>query len=133
MTDDAHSEPMVHALLADGTTVCIRPVAAGDHEQVQGLCEEMSPENLRLRFFAASQRSAALAADRACAPPCPGYRALLAEKQGQVIGLAEYDTGGGKEEAEISIAVADGLHHRGVGTLLVDTWNARARRRSPSR
>lgn len=127
MTDDTHSEPMVHALLADGTTVCIRPVAAGDHEQVQGLYEEMSPENLRLRFFAASRRSAAFAADRACAPPCPGYRALLAEKQGQVIGLAEYDTGGDKDAAEISIAVADGLHHRGVGTLLVEHLVSAAR------
>ncbi|MEU1473911.1 hypothetical protein [Streptomyces sp. NPDC005760] len=29
----------------------------------------MSTENLRLRFFAASRRSATMAADRACAPP----------------------------------------------------------------
>ncbi|MGI5452077.1 GNAT family N-acetyltransferase [Streptomyces sp. CA-249302] len=120
MTDDKPGAPPVHALLADGTTVCIRPVVAGDHEQLQGLYEEMAPENLRLRFFGASRRSAEMAADRACAAPHPGYRALLAERQGQVIGLAEYDTGGAGTEAEISIAVADGLHHRGVGTLLVE-------------
>ncbi|EKX69161.1 hypothetical protein Sipo8835_18440 [Streptomyces ipomoeae] len=41
MTDDALSRPTVHALLADGTTVRIRPVAPGDHEQVRGLYEEM--------------------------------------------------------------------------------------------
>ncbi|NGO47314.1 bifunctional acetate--CoA ligase family protein/GNAT family N-acetyltransferase [Streptomyces ureilyticus] len=120
MTDDAHSRPAVHALLADGTTVCIRPVERADHEQLQGFYEEMSPENLRLRFFAASRRSAGLAADRACAPEHPGYRALLAETAGRVIGLAEYDTGGTGDSADISIAVADGLHHRGVGTLLVE-------------
>jgi hypothetical protein len=73
--------------------VCIRPVAPGDHDQLEGLYEEMSPENLRLRFFAACHRSARLAADRACASARPGYRALLAKTQGRVIGLAEYDTG----------------------------------------
>ncbi|MFF7645105.1 GNAT family N-acetyltransferase [Streptomyces canus] len=127
MKDDTLSGPRTHALLADGTTVCIRPVAASDHEQLQGLYEEMSPENLRLRFFAASRRSAQMAADRACAPPHPGYRALLAERNGQVIGLAEYETGDSGTEAEISIAVADGLHHRGVGTLLVEHLVSAAR------
>ncbi|WP_327341427.1 bifunctional GNAT family N-acetyltransferase/acetate--CoA ligase family protein [Streptomyces europaeiscabiei] len=126
MTDPS-SRPMVHALLMDGTTVCIRRVTRGDHDQLQGLYEEMSPENLRLRFFAASRRSARMAADRACAPPHPGYRALLAETQGQVIGLAEYETGEDATSAEISIAVADGLHHRGVGTLLVEHLVSEAR------
>ncbi|MGW2891558.1 bifunctional acetate--CoA ligase family protein/GNAT family N-acetyltransferase [Streptomyces griseoruber] len=127
MTDDLLDRPSVHALLADGTTVCIRPVLPGDHGQLRGLYEEMSPENLRLRFFAPSRRSAAMAADRACAPARPGYRALLAEVDGRVIGLAEYDTGGEKDGAEISIAVADGLHHRGVGTLLVEHLVSAAR------
>ncbi|MEV1063588.1 GNAT family N-acetyltransferase [Streptomyces sp. NPDC050263] len=132
MTDDLLDRPTVHALLADGATVCIRPVLPGDREQLRGLYAEMSPENLRLRFFAASRRSAAMAADRACAPARPGYRALLAEVDGRVIGLAEYDTGGAKDGAdkagaEISIAVADGLHHRGVGTLLVEHLVSAAR------
>ncbi|MFD7934170.1 GNAT family N-acetyltransferase [Streptomyces sp. NPDC059755] len=120
MTDDLIDRPTVHALLADGTTVRIRPVRPSDHDQVRGFYEEMSADNLRLRFFSASRRSAATAADRACAPTPPGYRALLAEVDGRVIGLAEYDTAGEKDDAEVSIAVADGLHHRGVGTLLVE-------------
>ncbi|MGW3106474.1 bifunctional acetate--CoA ligase family protein/GNAT family N-acetyltransferase [Streptomyces sp. NPDC001100] len=126
MTDDLLSKPPVHALLADGTTVCIRPVEARDHDQLQGLYEEMSPENLRLRFFGVSRRSAEMAADRACRPH-PGYRALLAEAKDQVIGLAEYDTGGTGTAADISIAVADGLHHRGIGTLLVEHLVSAAR------
>lgn len=127
MMDDERDRPTVHALLADGTTVCIRSVRSGDHEQLRGLYEEMSPENLRLRFFAASRRSADLAADRAAAPARPGYRALLAETQGRVIGLAEYEIVDGPETAEMSIAVADGLHHRGVGTLLVEHLVSAAR------
>ncbi|WP_406357893.1 GNAT family N-acetyltransferase [Streptomyces sp. NBC_00658] len=127
MTHDTLSRPTVHALLSDGTTVCIRPTTPGDHEQLRGFYEGMSPENLRLRFFAASRRSAAMAADRACAPPRPGYRALLAETKDHVIGLAEYETGEDTKSAEISIAVADGLHHRGVGTLLLEHLVSAAR------
>lgn len=127
MTDGERDRPTVHALLADGTTVCIRSARPGDHEQLRGLYEEMSPENLRLRFFAASRRSADLAADRAAAPARPGYRALLAETHGRVIGLAEYETVDDPETAEMSIAVADGLHHRGVGTLLVEHLVSAAR------
>ncbi|MGW7045577.1 bifunctional acetate--CoA ligase family protein/GNAT family N-acetyltransferase [Streptomyces avermitilis] len=127
MTNDTLSRPTVHALLSDGTTVCIRPVLPGDHEQLQGLYEDMSAENLRLRFFAASRRSAALAADRACAPPHPGHRTLMAESQGQVIGLAEYEVGDDAASAEMSIAVADRLHHHGVGTLLVEHLVSAAR------
>ncbi|WP_019072582.1 bifunctional acetate--CoA ligase family protein/GNAT family N-acetyltransferase [Streptomyces hokutonensis] len=126
MTDDVLSRPTVHALLADGSTVCIRPVRPGDHDQLRGLYEEMSPEHLRLRFFGVSRRSAEMAADRACRPH-PGYRALLAEAKGQVIGLAEYDTGGAGTAADISVAVADGLHHRGIGTLLVEHLVSAAR------
>ncbi|SER62952.1 Acyl-CoA synthetase (NDP forming) [Streptomyces sp. yr375] len=126
MTDDTLSRPPLHALLADGTTVCIRPAEADDHDQLEGLYEEMSPENLRLRFFGVSRRSAEMAADRACRPH-PGYRALLAEAKGQVIGLAEYDNGGTGTAADISIAVADGLHHRGIGTLLVEHLVSAAR------
>ena len=72
MSHPVLNRPTVHALLADGTTVCIRPVTPADHDQVRGLYEEMSPENLRLRFFSVSPRSAALSADRACAPAHPG-------------------------------------------------------------
>jgi acyl-CoA synthetase (NDP forming)/GNAT superfamily N-acetyltransferase len=127
MTDEKHGPHTVHALLADGTTVRIRRVEPGDHEPLQGLYEEMSPENLRLRFFGASRRSAEMAADHACAPPRPGHRALLAEAQHQVIGLAEYETGEDTGRAEISIAVAEGLHHRGVGTLLLEHLVSAAR------
>ncbi|MET8978013.1 GNAT family N-acetyltransferase [Streptomyces sp. NPDC004539] len=127
MTDDLLDRAPAHALLADGTTACVRPVRPGDHDQVEGLYEEMSPENLRRRFFAPSRRSAALAADRACAPARRGYRALLAEVRGQVLGIAEYDTGGAGDRAEISIAVAEGIHGRGVGTLLVEHLVSAAR------
>jgi hypothetical protein len=35
MTDGILAPRPVHAVLADGTTVCIRPVAPDDHEQLR--------------------------------------------------------------------------------------------------
>ncbi|MGW5735945.1 MULTISPECIES: bifunctional acetate--CoA ligase family protein/GNAT family N-acetyltransferase [Streptomyces] len=127
MTHDEPSRPPVHALLADGTTTRIRAVRPDDRAPLRHLYEAMSPQNLRLRFFAASRRSAEQAADRACAAPRPGYRALLAESRRQILGLAEYERTGEPGTAEISLAVAEGLHHRGIGTLLLEHLVSAAR------
>ncbi|GAA3898383.1 hypothetical protein GCM10023084_58610 [Streptomyces lacrimifluminis] len=51
----------------------------------------------------------------------------MAESRGQVIGLAEYEAGDDAASAEMSIAVADTLHHHGVGTLLVEHLVSAAR------
>ncbi|GHE62925.1 acyl-CoA synthetase [Streptomyces longispororuber] len=126
-----------HALLADGTTVRIRHAKPDDHDAVLRLYEAMSPEHLRYRFFVASPRSAARAAARvrrcaapggttSCAGAGSGYRGLLAEHEGHLIGITEYEITGtdtaapGQVTADIAVAVADGWHHRGVGTLLLE-------------
>ncbi|UUN25643.1 hypothetical protein [Streptomyces sp. FIT100] len=69
MTDTA---AQVHALLTDGTTMRIRQAGPDDRDEVLRLYEEMSPENLRLRFFAASRRSAEKAAARVADQPRRG-------------------------------------------------------------
>ncbi|MFF5340144.1 GNAT family N-acetyltransferase [Streptomyces althioticus] len=128
MKDDTPHRPAVHALLTDGTTVRIRAVEPGDRDQLEGLYAEMSPDNRRLRFFSAGSRSAGPAADTVCAPARRGHRALLAERAGQVIGLVEYHAAAdAPHTAELAVAVADGLHHRGVGTLLVEHLVSAAR------
>ncbi|WP_405566859.1 GNAT family N-acetyltransferase [Streptomyces sp. NBC_01167] len=122
------SPQQVHALLMDGTTVRIRAAGHADRSEVLRLYEEMSPQNLRLRFFGVSRRSAAAAADRVAAPTRPGYQALAAVIGGQLVGIAEYETAApGAASAEIALAVADGLHHNGVGTLLLEHLVAAAR------
>lgn len=89
MTDTRQAP--VHALLTDGTTVRIRRADPGDRDAVLRLYEEMSPENLRLRFFVASEISARQSADRAADARRPDYCALVAEQDGRLVGLAEYD------------------------------------------
>ncbi|WP_329537557.1 GNAT family N-acetyltransferase (plasmid) [Streptomyces sp. NBC_01450] len=110
----------VHALLSDGTTVRIRQAGPADREEVLRLYQEMSPENLRLRFFSISPASARKAAARVAEGERPGYHALAAESEGHLIGLAEYEVLSPGSTADISVAVADGWHHRGVATLLLE-------------
>ncbi|MFF8594568.1 GNAT family N-acetyltransferase [Streptomyces sp. NPDC015220] len=110
----------VHALLADGTTVRIRRPNPGDRAGVLRLYEEMSDENLRLRFFLVSRPSARQAAERVTGPPRPGHRALVAEHAGRLVGLAEYEAEPHGVTADVALVVADDWHHRGVATLLLE-------------
>ena len=55
-----------YALLADGTTLTIRPAGPADYEAVRRLHEAMSPENLYFRFFSVSRVSAEREARRVC-------------------------------------------------------------------
>ncbi|KRV48984.1 CoA-binding protein [Wenjunlia vitaminophila] len=110
-----------HALLADGTTVWLRPPCPQDAGAVRRMYEEMSRESLRGRFFGVSRESAEQAVERVFGPARRGYQALLAGAEDQVVGVAEYV--GGDDEAdvaELGVAVAERWHHRGVGTLLVE-------------
>ncbi|MEU1782556.1 GNAT family N-acetyltransferase [Streptomyces abikoensis] len=111
-----------YALLADGTTVCVRPVVPADRAAVFRFYEHMSAENLRLRFFSAGTLVARQAADALCRDAGPGDRAVVAEATGEVVGLAEYHAApvAGEASAEVALAVADEWHHRGVATLLLE-------------
>ncbi|MFD9123329.1 GNAT family N-acetyltransferase [Kitasatospora sp. NPDC059571] len=112
----------VEALLADGTTAAIRRLGPADRDAVFGLyTTHLSADSLRLRFFGASRRAPALAADRLCAPPRPDLIGLGAWVDGELVGEADcelVDPAAG--DAELALAVADAWQHRGVATLLIE-------------
>ena len=109
----------VYALLADGTTVEIRPAGPGDFDAVKAMHEAMSPDNTYMRFFNISRLVAETEAGRICREPVPGKVALLAISDGEVVGAASYvsEVPG---QAEVAFAVADHMHNRGVATLLLE-------------
>jgi acyl-CoA synthetase (NDP forming)/GNAT superfamily N-acetyltransferase len=108
-----------YALLVDGTTLTIRPSGPGDYEAVRRLHEAMSPENLYFRFFSASRVSAEREARRVCLEGRPGIAALVGLLGRELVGVASYEPVG-DGVAEIAVAVADGMHRRGVATLLLE-------------
>jgi acyl-CoA synthetase (NDP forming)/GNAT superfamily N-acetyltransferase len=121
----------VYALLADGSTIQIRPAADDDFAAVKAMHEAMSPDNAYLRFFSTSRTAAEREARRVTREPGPDHAALLALYGAEVVGVASYEvvaSSGGKT-AEIAFAVADTMHHRGIATLLLEHLVSLARAR----
>ena len=118
-----------YALLADGTTMTIRPPGSGDYEAVKHLHEAMSPDNLYFRFFSASRASAEREARRVCLEGVPGVAALLGLLGDELVGVASYEMTSDGAAAEIALAVADDMHRRGIATLLLEHLVSLARAR----
>ena len=118
-----------YALLADGTTMTIRPAAPRDYQAVLRLHEAMSPDNLYFRFFSASPVSAEREAHRVCLDDHPGLAALLGLRGDELVGVASYELTDDPAAAEIALAVADGMHRRGIATLLLEHLVSLARAR----
>ena len=118
-----------YALLADGRTMTIRPAGPDDYEPVKRLHEAMSPDNLYFRFFSASQVSAEWEARRVCLRDDPGLVALVGLLGDEVSGVASYQMTADAGVAELALAVADGMHGRGIATLLLEHLVSLARAR----
>jgi len=56
----------VYALLADGSTVEIRPAGPADFDAVKAMHEVMSPDSSYMRFFNISRHAAETEARRIC-------------------------------------------------------------------
>jgi len=121
--------PPRYALLPDGGTVEIRPARAEDADAVRAMHEDMSPDNAYLRFFSLSSLAPAREAARLCRAPSPDHVALLARRDGRLVGVASYEATGRAGIAEIAFAVADQLHGHGIGTLLLEHLVSIARQR----
>ena len=115
----AQAAGQVYALLADGTTIEIRPAGPGDFDAVKAMHEAMSPDSSYMRFFNISRLAAETEARRICKDPAPGQVALLAISDGEVVGVASY-VSEVQGQAEVAFAVADHMHNRGVATLLLE-------------
>ena len=129
----AQDTGQVYALLADGTTVEIREACPDDFDAVKAMHEAMAPDNIYLRFFSYSRRSAEIEAGRICRDPdpeAPGNAALLALSGGELVGVASYaELTGHPGQAEVAFAVADHMHHKGIATLLLEHLVSLARSR----
>jgi acyl-CoA synthetase (NDP forming)/GNAT superfamily N-acetyltransferase len=120
----AQAAEYAYALLADGSTIGIRPAGPADFDAVRAMHEAMSPDNTYMRFFNFSRNAAETEARRICREPRPGHAALLALSAAEVVGVASYDAAGEPAAqpnvAEVAFAVADHMHHRGIATLLLE-------------
>ena len=124
------AEDSSYALLTDGATIEIRAARPEDFDAVRDMHAKMSPDNLYLRFFSMSPLAAEREARRICREPGPDHAALLAVLDGEVAGCGTYEQAGtGSLSAEVAFTVADDLHNRGIGMLLLEHLVSLARGR----
>ncbi|MFJ9419769.1 GNAT family N-acetyltransferase [Streptomyces sp. NPDC101227] len=130
--DTASSTREVCALLADGSTVRLRPACPRIVVGYVGSTTRCPRTICTSGSSWSTARSGEQAADRLCAPPESGHHTLVAVQGDRLVGIAEYETCGDPASAEIALAVADQFHHRGIGTLLLQhPSTSRVRTASP--
>ena len=107
-------------VLSDGSTAAIRAVTASDGPKIADLHSRLSPESVRMRYFGAHPRLSEEEVARLVEDGGPDHLALLAERGGQVIGVAQYDRIPGSDVAEVAFVVDEARQGLGIGTLLLE-------------
>jgi acetyltransferase len=107
------------ATTRDGTSIALRAIRAEDEPLLQDLFAHLSPEDVRLRFFAPLRKLSRTLADRL---PNLDYRremALIAHHDGAILGAASYFIETDARRAEFAVTVRSDWHGRGVGYVLL--------------
>ncbi|MDA0165013.1 GNAT family N-acetyltransferase [Solirubrobacter ginsenosidimutans] len=109
----------VDVALRDGSTVRVRPVVAGDYDQLRALLGSLSPESRWLRFFSAGVDLDTMARRAASRGSGRGYGVVATVGAPErIVGHAAYVvTAPGK--AEVAFEVSEERHGQGIGTLLL--------------
>jgi acyl-CoA synthetase (NDP forming)/GNAT superfamily N-acetyltransferase len=112
-------------LLADGTVAVVRLLEPSDGAALHALHDNVSDDNLRLRFFAVGRTAAHQYVDHLLRDES---LAMVVEQHGRVIALATAETVA-PGTAEVAFLVEDGRHGQGIGSLLLEHLAAVARSR----
>jgi acetyltransferase len=113
--------------LRDGTEVQLRPVRPEDEPLLEDLAAHMSPEDLRLRFFATMRGLSHALAWKLSHIDYDRAMALVALKDGVPFGVGRFHAEEDRRRAEYAIAVRSDWKGRGLGYLLMTRLIAVAR------
>jgi acetyltransferase len=105
--------------LHDGSAVLVRPARPEDEPLVHDLAAHMSPEDLRLRFFAPIRSLPHTLAARLTQIDYDREMALLALQDGIAVGIVHFFADPDRERAEYAVAVRTERKGRGIGYLLM--------------
>jgi acyl-CoA synthetase (NDP forming)/GNAT superfamily N-acetyltransferase len=116
-------------LLADGTTVRVRPIGPEDADALVALHSRFSERTRYMRFFAPYPRIPQRDLARFVNVDHADREALVVESGGLLIALGQYERlGEGSPDAEVAFAVEDTYQGKGVGSVLLEHLAAAAPR-----
>lgn len=109
----------VDAVRSDGGLVHIRSVAPTDLDALRALHARSSDRSMYLRFFSLSRPAADAYLASLIRPNSRDHHALVACIRDEIVAVAGFERVD-DVTAEISLLVADGCQHEGIGTLLLE-------------
>lgn len=114
-------------VLTDGTTARLRPITPADGDAIRAFHGRQSPESVYFRYF--SPRPHLSDDDVRHLTTVDGIdrMAFVAERSGELIGVARYDRYGDRPVAEVAFFTDDEYHGRGIATLMLEYLAAYAR------
>ncbi len=119
-TDHTESGSLI---MRDGSTASIRPAEPSDAPMMQQFVDRLSPESRRHRFFSESPPSSdSIAALCHSSTPRSQFTLVVTrvwEGTSRIIAAGSYWARDG-QTAEVAMAVDDGFHGKGLGTLLLE-------------
>jgi RimJ/RimL family protein N-acetyltransferase len=116
-------------VLADGTTLLLRPLSRDDRDEMLGLFERLSDESRWRRYLSPKPSLSPRELDYFTDIDHVTHEAFAAvdERDGSFAGVARYVRHAGTEPiAELAVEVADEMQRRGIGTALCDCVIERA-------
>ena len=118
-----------HVKLLDGTPVLLRPLRPNDAALYPDFLKEVTPDDLRLRFFAPMREMSHELIDRLVHYDPAHAMAFIAieEQTGRMLGVVRLHDDAGGESAEFAILVRSHLKGHGLGWLLMKHMIAHAK------
>ena len=103
-----------------GTTVSVRPIRPDDARRLVAFHQSLSPRTVYMRFFSPHPKLTEREVHRFTHVDYADRLALIAELEGDLVGVARYDRLAGTTEAEVAFVVADNWQHHGIAAELLE-------------
>lgn len=107
-------------VLADGSTIQVRPIRPQDGPPLVSFHERQSRESVYFRYFSPRPRLSEQEVTHLTTVDGLDRMAFVAERGGELLGVARYDRYPGRPVAEVAFFTDDEMAGRGIATLLLE-------------